>query len=85
MALPVPDLSAGHCQPGNSDLPPDAWLTDDSREQRNKAIRACRACPVLTACRDWVLSVDETGYILAGPVIAGMSASERRTARGTRP
>jgi Transcription factor WhiB len=74
----TPDLSSGLCQPGKSPLPPDTWLGGDNAAAR----RACASCPVLDACRDWVLALPEPPpFGRHSAIIAGMSIEQRRAAR----
>lgn len=41
---------------------PPTWWTSDVAKERDAAAKECRACPVLTACRDYGLEhPDEVG------------------------
>lgn len=49
------------------------WMADveDRSERLAEARAVCRACPVLTACREWALTSD------VGGVVAGLTDTER--------
>lgn len=51
---------------------------------RNTAIAVCQQCPVVTACRAWVLGLTNHDDP-AGLIVAGMTTGERADARGERP
>lgn len=53
------------------------WMADvEDRSERLADARAvCRACPVLTACREWALTAD------VGGVVAGLTDTERAAYR----
>jgi Transcription factor WhiB len=83
VAMP-PELDGGRCLPSPRPRfpPPDAWTSDD-RQLRQAAAFACSTCPVLAACRAWVLSLPEPGCKVdsGGPIVAGMDRAQRRAAR----
>jgi hypothetical protein len=53
----IPDLSAGNCAPGNSELSPEAWSGDAAPSEREAARQLCESCPVLATCREWAIAL----------------------------
>lgn len=71
----VPRLDGALCR-GHGDLwdPPELFGRDpvDTEQRLAFAVSACRVCPALNPCRDWVASLkasDRPGGVIAGRVV----------------
>ena len=74
-ALPErPRLDGAACASGRHD--PGLW-TSPRQAERAEAIRVCRSCPVLDACRHWALALPSSD----SAIWAAMTHTERIAAR----
>lgn len=72
----MPDFPSAVC----AQTDPDAWHPED-RSSSQAAVRACRACPHITECLDWAMTLQPDHH----GVLGGATALQRRRMRGPRP
>jgi hypothetical protein len=71
-ALPFwPDFSRGRC--ATAPAHQRGWWTSGDPAEREAAVRACRTCPVLEACRSWSLYLP----LSDSAIYAGLTSHQR--------